>query len=291
MGNSSSLGNDLVSMVDNVFFFSDTKPATNSNLYTSQFNLPQNIENSQIYTGSSISQLEPRYHQFLSKDYYHSEKIEKQLYVLKLVGNKYYVGVTNDLDRRLNEHKTGKGSEWTKLHQFDKLKYSRQVENMFVEDNEVKELMLKYGIDNVRGGSYANIKLTKEQILTLKREFSHVNNCCFHCGQIGHYAKDCPIKKQKDCDRCGRSGHNKSNCYAKTLKLADILISDLNYCSICGREDHSNQSYANYQCTYKLNRNGFALNKINSCYCEQCGRIDHTIVDCFAKSKYDGTLF
>lgn len=38
------------------------------------------------------------------------------LYVLQLENGKYYVGKTNDITRRYNEHKEGKGCEWTKIH-------------------------------------------------------------------------------------------------------------------------------------------------------------------------------
>ena len=38
------------------------------------------------------------------------------IYVLKCSDNSFYIGQTNDIDRRLTEHREGKGAEWTKNH-------------------------------------------------------------------------------------------------------------------------------------------------------------------------------
>ena len=38
------------------------------------------------------------------------------LYVLKLEENKYYVGITRDLDERLRLHREGEGAKWTMLY-------------------------------------------------------------------------------------------------------------------------------------------------------------------------------
>jgi putative endonuclease len=45
------------------------------------------------------------------------------VYIIKCSNFSYYVGHTNDLDRRLNEHSVGKGSYHTKLHRPFELVY------------------------------------------------------------------------------------------------------------------------------------------------------------------------
>ncbi len=83
---------------------------------------------------------------------------EKFLYVLKLQNNKYYVGITKDIDHRLQEHVAGKGSWFTKLYKPEKIiqadRYTDISENeMFdIETFVTVEYMQKYGINNVRGG-------------------------------------------------------------------------------------------------------------------------------------------
>jgi len=51
--------------------------------------------------------------------------------------------------------------------------------------------MAKYGIENVRGGSYSNIVLDENSIAVLEKEIRHSNNVCMRCGRDTHYIKDC----------------------------------------------------------------------------------------------------
>ena len=46
--------------------------------------------------------------------------------------------------------------------------------------------MKKYGIKNVRGGSYVTIKLNKNQIIFIKKEIYMADNRCLKCGRKGH---------------------------------------------------------------------------------------------------------
>jgi hypothetical protein len=51
--------------------------------------------------------------------------------------------------------------------------------------------MDKYGIDNVRGGSFVSIMLNKPTIDILQQMSNGTNNKCFTCGGNGHFSKDC----------------------------------------------------------------------------------------------------
>jgi hypothetical protein len=64
------------------------------------------------------------------------------------------------------------------------------------EDNYTKEYMKKYGVDKVRGGSYANMILTDEQEATLKREFRGADDRCQRCGRTGHFIGTCYAKTE-----------------------------------------------------------------------------------------------
>ena len=53
--------------------------------------------------------------------------------------------------------------------------------------------MNQYGIDNVRGGSFCQIILSEANIITIKQMLNGMNDNCFKCGSIEHFAKDCRV--------------------------------------------------------------------------------------------------
>lgn len=114
-----------------------------------------------------------------------------QLYVLKCSGDKYYVGCTNNLLRRLNEHFSGNGSEWTKLHKPVKLVYIKDTVSGLEEDMLTKEYMIKYGISQVRGARYCQLELPVSTVLGLEQDIWSAQGVCLRCGRNTHYVIDC----------------------------------------------------------------------------------------------------
>jgi hypothetical protein len=113
------------------------------------------------------------------------------IYVLELQNNKYYIGKTSNPYFRFDTHFTNNGSEWTKLHKPIKiLELITNCDN-YDEDKYTYIYMDKYGIDNVRGGSYTSTILDKETKNQLVKISNSINNRCFICSNIGHFAKDC----------------------------------------------------------------------------------------------------
>lgn len=117
----------------------------------------------------------------------------------------YYVGKTQkSLEERFQEHKMLKGSKWTKIH-----KAIRIIPNVvevdsksdFAEDLLLFETMRKFGIMNVRGGSFSNVILDDDQKKVLNSIIYSSLNQCFGCGQKGHFVSQCPLYSKTNSKR------------------------------------------------------------------------------------------
>lgn len=150
------------------------------------------------------------------------------IYVLKCAHNKYYVGKTNyDVLKRFREHMNEQGSGWTSIHKPIEILEVFEGDK-FDEDKYTKMYMEKFGIDNVRGGSYTAMHLSKDMKEHIQNEFTACNDKCFTCNKKGHFARDCPneyliqqrivdkLSSEGRCFACGRKGHYADSCYAKT---------------------------------------------------------------------------
>ena len=113
------------------------------------------------------------------------------IYILKLEQEKYYVGKTTNPSFRLEKHFTSSGSYWTK--KYKPISVIEIISNCddYDEDKHTIKYMEKYGINNVRGGSFCEIKLSDNNKITLNQMIKSVTDKCYICGKNDHFANDC----------------------------------------------------------------------------------------------------
>ena len=116
------------------------------------------------------------------------------VYALKCKNGKYYVGKTTDVRMRVGQHCEGDGSVWTSMHEPISVAYVKHGCDPFDEDKITKQFMAKYGIDSVRGGSYAQVTIEPHVKKLIETELASANDACFRCGRRGHFASSCFAK-------------------------------------------------------------------------------------------------
>jgi GIY-YIG catalytic domain len=114
------------------------------------------------------------------------------IYILALEHNKYYVGRTDFLNLRIDKHFNHDGSHWTVKYKPIKIKETFKNCDLFDEDKHTIKMMAIYGIENVRGGSFTKINLSKEEIQIIHKMINNSKDRCFKCFSDLHFCKDCP---------------------------------------------------------------------------------------------------
>lgn len=206
------------------------------------------------------------------------------IYALKLNNGKYYIGKTSNPYFRIESHFYSEGSEWTKIHKPVKLLELIKGDD-YDEDKYTKMYMDKYGIDNVRGGSYTSVKLDEETKNQLEKISNSTNNRCFKCKKKGHFAKECKEKdynstnKSKEyimwcCEYCNKEFKDEEKCeyHEKYCKKESKQTSD-NSCFKCGKYGH----YAN-NCWFNKSLSSKSPSHKR---CDICGKYGHYEVNCY----------
>ena len=170
------------------------------------------------------------------------------IYVLRLEGGNYYIGKSDDVYARYQQHLDGFGSAWTKKYKPVLLEKTIGNVSPFEEDKITKEYMSKYGIDKVRGGSYCQIDLSEFHTEALKMEIWGAKDLCSQCGRSGHFVKDCYASKdisgkkieyeEWECEYCERTFTTEFGCgiHEKSCKEKNSKVTGK--CYKCGRAGH-----------------------------------------------------
>jgi predicted GIY-YIG superfamily endonuclease len=190
------------------------------------------------------------------------------IYVLRLEGGRYYVGKSDNVIKRYQQHLDGSGSAWTRKYKPVSLEKTMEHASPFEEDRVTKEYMSRYGMDKVRGGSYVELALSESQTDALQRELWSAKDLCTRCGRPGHFVKDCHATTNV-------SGHTIEN--EDDEQVIQMVLEYLQQGSSKGREKLS---------TTKGAAKGAARATKRGCY--RCGRPGHYSPDCYARTHQKG---
>lgn len=225
------------------------------------------------------------------------------IYILKLQNNKYYVGKTDNIETRKQQHINGTASTWTK--KYPPISIEKIIPNAshFDEDKYTLEYMGIYGPDNVRGGQYVSEALDENQRYNIKKSIWAANDCCNQCGRKGHFVKYCKYDKDVNgvniyksdesdvwgCEYCDKEFDTETSC-EKHEKYCKRKIEESFNCKYCNKEFETQKGatfHENVHCTSK-NKNKNINSKKSSVTCYRCGRDGHKSPDCYARTDVDG---
>jgi len=218
------------------------------------------------------------------------------LYGLLLEEKKYYIGKSSTpagIAQRFKAHLEGNsmGAEWTKKYRPIEIIFELHNVDPLQEDLLTLQYMREYGIDNVRGGTYAQVILSETQLIEITTKLRGASDKCYKCGgdhfaarcKKEGYSKEGGDKKDntdKKTESSKKEGNKKSNRGKKWTKeeesqLLGEITSGLNLKTIA--QNHSRTKGA---ITARLKKMGI---------CERCGHNNHTVEKCFAKTHICGS--
>lgn len=209
------------------------------------------------------------------------------IYILRLQGGKYYVGKSNNVMKRYQEHLDGKGSSWTR--KYKPIGVEKVIENAspFDEDKYVKEYIAKHGFQKVRGGTYVQEELDEIQMEALKREIWGAQDCCTNCGRKGHFVKDCHAATDVFGDSLEYDSEDESESESDEELTYNCNSNKCNYEFSSEAHFENHKKYCGIKTTSKKQTVEYSYSKPhNSCY--RCGHPGHFASDCYARTDKRG---
>ena len=134
------------------------------------------------------------------------------LYILKLVAGKYYVGISQNPQKRIKDHFANRGAGWTRTYKPVSVEAVMNGVDIFEEDMWTKKLMAEHGIANVRGGYYVRNEIPESEQKMIQREIWSAAAVCMRCGRAGHFVAHCQHERDvnghiittwEQCSMCG----------------------------------------------------------------------------------------
>lgn len=118
--------------------------------------------------------------------------LNQGVYVLQLTNGTYYIGKSNNITQRLEQHHKGEKKIAKRLTPFTE--YMSDFESW--ERAETLHWMYTKGIKKVRGWMYVQAKLDKVTRKHAYQQICEKYDLCRKCGRKGHFIEECREKKR-----------------------------------------------------------------------------------------------
>lgn len=143
------------------------------------------------------------------------------IYVLELIDNRYYVGRTGNILRRIEEHFTGCGSIYTIA--YNPIKVIEVTEELTKEDerNKTLEIMSKYGWEKVRGAGWCSLEIKKPKEKYRRKKLNKndgivINDMDIELDKLYNH-------QEKDIEYISNILHKSPGWIAKRLEILKIV--------------------------------------------------------------------
>jgi hypothetical protein len=122
------------------------------------------------------------------------------IYVLELEGGFIYVGKSNNVEHRINQHMNKRGAVFTRMHPpTGKIlcrEGSLEGDGDGPERDETLRQMHKHGPRKVRGWKYCNRTVSSTELKDIESNIREMLDLCRICGGGAHFAAQCKRKRK-----------------------------------------------------------------------------------------------
>jgi hypothetical protein len=129
------------------------------------------------------------------------------VYTLKLTNGKYFVGGAPVEREQALKYFSVYSNNWTRKYPIVEIVSVVPIEltdneevnalNVHYEVDRMTSLaMLKYSIENVRGGSMIEVEMPRPQLLTQRQFLKDCKEICYKCYSVEHEVADCNYQKK-----------------------------------------------------------------------------------------------
>ena len=139
------------------------------------------------------------------------------------------------------------------------------------EQSVTREMMQRYGVSNVRGGSYSQRRLHEYTEDRLQRRVRQAERLCATCGRDSHTAAQCFARTQLvwSCPYCSAE-----------FETSTQLENHTRLCPAQRRSSCQRQTQRSYASEHWEDNNSRVVKRA----CFRCGRTSHWAAQCYART-------